>query len=471
MKASRHSVSTNSLPRGEYLQNINNPKMNKNLVKLKPIDMKKANNDESFEGTLSSADMKALKPLSLTSTSDSSLPSSEENTPVARRGEKKLSCFSKRKIIDADQDKTPLSAQTPVQSSEKLNPLIEKLERVERFEKPEDNTFTPKVSRKKGNLYKLSIIQNASKFVPDKNQPNTTINVKAEEVRSELSKILDSTKTKEEPKTAQVSSGSSFTQAFNESAKADSTFSIKNLVFGPKVDDKILKKHLMLTMRGLNYSLKLLKPPPMSYVQSRQIMLKELKKKNVKTLLLDLDETLITSCSLRDEPDKILTPADGGPPIMIKIRPFAREFLQKMKEHFEIVIFTAAMSCYAETIIKELDPEKKLVSYILDRSFCLETKNGFYIKDLRIIKNRDLKNMVLVDNLVHSFGFQVENGVPIIPFYDNKADQELRHLIPYLKFLSTAKDLREINKQTFKLHNYSSYDEAEEVLEKIILQG
>jgi len=30
---------------------------------------------------------------------------------------------------------------------------------------------------------------------------------------------------------------------------------------------------------------------------------------------MDLDETLITSCSLRDEPEKILTPAEGGPAV------------------------------------------------------------------------------------------------------------------------------------------------------------
>lgn len=35
----------------------------------------------------------------------------------------------------------------------------------------------------------------------------------------------------------------------------------------------------------------------------------------------------------------------------------------------------------------------------------METKNGFFIKDLRIIKNRELKDIVIVDNLAHSFGF------------------------------------------------------------------
>ena len=52
-----------------------------------------------------------------------------------------------------------------------------------------------------------------------------------------------------------------------------------------------------------------------------------------------------------------------------------------------------------------LDPFEKYILGILTRENCMETKNGFFIKDLRIIKNREMKNMVLVDNLSHSFGF------------------------------------------------------------------
>src|SRR5687768_12942095 len=103
-----------------------------------------------------------------------------------------------------------------------------------------------------------------------------------------------------------------------------------------------------------------------------------------------------------------------------------------MKEHYEIILFTASTSDYAETIAKELDPEKKIISYILDRNFCLETKNGFFIKDLRLLKNRLLKNILIVDNLVHSFGFQIDNGVPILEWTGNKKDTELKHLIDYL---------------------------------------
>lgn len=82
----------------------------------------------------------------------------------------------------------------------------------------------------------------------------------------------------------------------------------------------------------------------------------------------------------------------------------------------------------------------------------METKNGFFIKDLRIIKNRELKNMILVDNLAHSFGFQIENGIPIVEFHNNKRkDSELKYLMNYLLEILYADDVREFNKKRLKL--------------------
>lgn len=71
----------------------------------------------------------------------------------------------------------------------------------------------------------------------------------------------------------------------------------------------------------------------------------------------------------------------------------------------------------------------------LYRDHCLQTAEGIYIKDLRILKNRTLKEVVIVDNAVYSFGYQLDNGIPIIPFYDNPKDEELLHLVHYLDCL------------------------------------
>ena len=87
----------------------------------------------------------------------------------------------------------------------------------------------------------------------------------------------------------------------------------------------------------------------------------------------------------------------------------------------------------------------------------METKNGFFIKDLRIIKNRDLKNLIIVDNLSHSFGFQIENGVPILEWHNDVKDMELKYLADYLIEAVEADDVRVFNQERLKLRDMASY--------------
>lgn len=118
-----------------------------------------------------------------------------------------------------------------------------------------------------------------------------------------------------------------------------------------------------------------------------------------------------------------------------------------------------------------LDPKNQYIHHRLFRDSCIQTEEGIYIKDLRVIANRNLSDLILVDNAAYSFGFQIENGIPIAPFYNNYEDKELKHLIPYLKFLAGVKDPREINRQTFKLHMYTLYDSPDKVIEKVVLNN
>lgn len=96
-----------------------------------------------------------------------------------------------------------------------------------------------------------------------------------------------------------------------------------------------------------------------------------------------------------------------------------------MSNFYQIFVFTSAERDYAQTIVDYLNEKKGNIRGILSREHCYQTKNGLLIKDLRIIKNRNLSQIVLVDNMVHSFGLQIENGVPILCFTNQKNDKEL----------------------------------------------
>jgi len=115
------------------------------------------------------------------------------------------------------------------------------------------------------------------------------------------------------------------------------------------------------------------------------------------------------------------------------------------------VAFTASDQQYADAILDHIDPNKELIQYRLYRQHCIETEFG-YLKDLRIIANRNLKDMVLVDNSVLSFILQLENGIPILPFYYDPNDEELLHLLYYLNCIEGSEDVRVNNKDAFGLH-------------------
>ena len=67
-----------------------------------------------------------------------------------------------------------------------------------------------------------------------------------------------------------------------------------------------------------------------------------------------------------------------------------------------------------------------------------------------------LKDIVIVDNSVYSFAFHIDNGIPIIPFYRDKEDQEMLHLIYYLDSLASSLDVREQNKDAFELEKLAA---------------
>lgn len=94
------------------------------------------------------------------------------------------------------------------------------------------------------------------------------------------------------------------------------------------------------------------------------------------------------------------------------------------------------------------------------------TEEGYYVKDLRIFKNWQLSDIVIIDNSAYSFAFHIDNGIPIIPYYDDKQDEEMLHLMQYLISLAQGKDIREQNRSAFELHRLAKGEGLLEVDEE-----
>ncbi|KIK03515.1 hypothetical protein K443DRAFT_676691 [Laccaria amethystina LaAM-08-1] len=161
-----------------------------------------------------------------------------------------------------------------------------------------------------------------------------------------------------------------------------------------------------------------------------------------KCLVLDLDETLVHSSF------KSIQQADYVVPVEIEYnwhnvyvikRPGVDNFLKKMGEIYEVVVFTASLSKYADPVLDKLDIHQ-VVSHRLFRESCYNHK-GNYVKDLSQL-GRPISDTIILDNSPASYIFHPNNAVPVSSWFNDPHDTELTDLVPFLADLSTVDDVR-----------------------------
>lgn len=135
------------------------------------------------------------------------------------------------------------------------------------------------------------------------------------------------------------------------------------------------------------------------------------------TLVLDLDETLVHFQEDGKNGGRFLT------------RPYASSFLEVLSQHFELVIFTAAMQDYADFILDKID-KTQAISFRLYREHTTFSHN-IYHKDLSKL-GRDLSKTIIVDNNMQNFRLQPANGIYIKSWYNDESDEALARLCPIL---------------------------------------
>ena len=189
-----------------------------------------------------------------------------------------------------------------------------------------------------------------------------------------------------------------------------------------------------------------------NYANGNFYYLPPIKKCYKYTLVLDLDETLIYLMPNNIYLNSIGKFGEGKHTLIL--RPGLINFLQKMKPLYELVIFSFGTYQYVDNVIKIIEKKEKFFEHILYRQHAT-VNNGEYIKDLSLL-GRDLKNIIIVDDIPQVFKMQERNGICIKAFYGDTVTE--RNTLKILgKILETvrfdAEETGDIRKSLDKQRN------------------
>ena len=161
-----------------------------------------------------------------------------------------------------------------------------------------------------------------------------------------------------------------------------------------------------------------------------------------KCLVLDLDETLVHSSFEPVAQAHYVIPINIEGVVhnvfVIK-RPGVDEFLKRVAEHYEVMIYTASLSKYADPLLDKLDIHQ-VITKRLFRENCT-FHEGHYVKDLSLL-NRDINSTIIVDNSPMSYKFHPENAIDCSSFLYDPRDVELWQIGDFLCGIRGCEDVR-----------------------------
>ncbi|SCU97642.1 LAMI_0F10792g1_1 [Lachancea mirantina] len=171
-----------------------------------------------------------------------------------------------------------------------------------------------------------------------------------------------------------------------------------------------------------------------------------------KTLVLDLDETLIHSMS------RATSSSNSSQAHMVEVkfavsgistlyyvhkRPYCDLFLSKVAVWYDLVIFTASMKEYADPVIDWLEGSfPGRFSQRLYRQHCILRDGVGYIKDLSLLSHSAPTDVFIVDNSPVSYAMHVDNAIRVEGWISDPTDTDLLNLLPLLQALRFTTDVR-----------------------------
>ncbi|PAA92916.1 hypothetical protein BOX15_Mlig032729g1 [Macrostomum lignano] len=172
-----------------------------------------------------------------------------------------------------------------------------------------------------------------------------------------------------------------------------------------------------------------------------------------KTLVLDLDETLIHSQhdGLVQMGGQTKQPADfivhvridrHNVRFFVRKRPHVDFFLDVVSQWYDLVVFTASLQIYGEAVAQRLDNGRQILKRGFYRQDC-QVDNGSYIKNLAAV-SPDLGSVFILDYSPGAYRTFPENAIPIVSWFSDSSDTALLALLPVLDSLRFVTDVRSV---------------------------
>lgn len=188
--------------------------------------------------------------------------------------------------------------------------------------------------------------------------------------------------------------------------------------------------------------------------------------------MFDLEETLTHVSENLEGADaffQVVTAQKKTIKLGVHYRPYLKDTLTSLKKlGCELLIWGSGSTEYSNKVISSFDPDGELFETRLFRDHCYISPKGLLIKDLRMI-NRPLEKCIAVDNNTYSYGFQLDNGVPILPYTGETGDTELLVLSEYLQYLMRQPgDFRPANRRHFRYDLFEKESNLNKVMKKLL---
>lgn len=182
-----------------------------------------------------------------------------------------------------------------------------------------------------------------------------------------------------------------------------------------------------------------------------------------KLVILDLDETLVHATT---EPPSSNWDFEV-PPYKVFKRPFLDEFLDNLKEHYQVAVWSSAGDEYVDQIVAQIFPENYPLKFVWGRTRCTRMidyesvdQYGYsnfdhlhYAKVLKKVKKAGfalIEDILIVDDTPRKAKVNYGNAIYPKPFSGEPEDNELELLLKYLVNIKNTENFRKLEKRYWR---------------------